>query len=169
MLFLLAFLAGALVSWRLGIIDDLLSPEPLPDDGRPALLATTYSDRVFQPHATVMQQLSYDYHYWRKRLAKKNPAAWRYAPRPVEHCSVYGFLNQCMEMSGTHYLVAREVQTIDFGYTNTLNGAQWVAAFEQALRDADILLIHESSGIVKVIPKAKIPEYRKAGLVSREE
>jgi hypothetical protein len=89
-----------------------------------------------------------------------------------------------MEISGTRYLVAVEVRAqIEFGNTNELSGAQWVAAVEQKLRagqlvrcydyakkgkfDDSLLLICERPGVVKVVPRTKLAEYQAAGLVEK--
>jgi hypothetical protein len=73
-----------------------------------------------------------------------------------------------MRMSGKRYLVAREARNrISFGPTNTLSGALWVAAFEQAARSNGLVLVQESRRVVKVIPKDKLEEYRMAGLIKR--
>jgi hypothetical protein len=78
-----------------------------------------------------------------------------------------------MEMTGTHYLIAVEIAgPVQFGNTNALNGAQWVAAFEQAIETSTsvlcydytlkrnfedtILLIREKPGVVKVVPRTKL-------------
>ena len=41
-----------------------------------------------------------------------------------------------MEVSGWHYLMDKEVASgrVNFGNSNVLNGEEWVAAFENALR-----------------------------------
>ncbi len=87
-----------------------------------------------------------------------------------------------MEVSGTQYLIAVEIAgAVEFGSTNSLNGAQWVAAFEHAIETSGpvvcydfakkrnfqdtLLLIRETPGVVKVVPRTKLAEYRKAGLV----
>jgi hypothetical protein len=72
-----------------------------------------------------------------------------------------------MWMSGTHYMIAREVArgTVSFGTTNTLDGTQWAAAAEEALRKNGLLLIHITPRLVQVIPESKLDEYRKASLV----
>ena len=69
--------------------------------------------------------------------------------------------------SGTRYLIAKEVQagSVSFGTTNTLNGTQWAAAAEEALRNNGLLLIRLNPKLVQVIPQDKLDVYRKAGLV----
>jgi hypothetical protein len=91
-------------------------------------------------------------------------------------------LSQCMEVTGTRYLIAVEVGgAVEFGSTNALNGAQWVEAFEHAIETSDpvvcydyvkkrnfqdtLLLIRERPRVVEVVPRSKLAEYQKAGLV----
>jgi Na+(H+)/acetate symporter ActP len=80
----------------------------------------------------------YDY----KRKHWPNPANYSVGARPVALCSVSGLLNQCMEMTGVHYVMPLEVAAagVEFGHSNTLNGSQWVAAFEQALQQNEVEL-----------------------------
>jgi hypothetical protein len=70
---------------------------------------------------------------------------------------------------------------VEFGSTNALNGAQWVAAFEHAIEASNpvicydwakrrnfqdtLLVIRERPGVVKIVPRTKLAEYEKAGLV----
>jgi hypothetical protein len=74
-------------------------------------------------------------------------------------------------LTGTRYLIAREAveRTVNFGTTNTLNGTQWTAALERALRGDGLLMLSNKAGVVKVIPKDNLEEYRKAGLVKANE
>ena len=152
-------------------------------DGRPRFWATTYSKRELPPNLTWRQRLGWVWMEYQRRHGKPNPTAWSFPVTPVQPCSIEGLLNQCMEVSGTHYLVAVEIAGggVQFGSTNVLNGAQWVAAFEHALEtnssvlcydyakkrnfEDSLLLIREGRGLVKVVPRSKLAEYRKAGLV----
>jgi len=61
-----------------------------------------------------------------------------FSPTPVQPCSISGLLDQCMQTTGTHYLVDKEVAagSVQFGNSKSLNGSQWVAAFEHALQTA---------------------------------
>ena len=87
-----------------------------------------------------------------------------------------------MEVSGTKYFIAIEVAgAVEFGHTNVLNGAQWVVAFERAIETSKpmvcydyatkrnfedtLVLIREKPTIVKIVPRTKIPDYQKAGLL----
>ena len=88
-----------------------------------------------------------------------------------------------MEVTGTRYLVAVEIGGgIEFGHTNVLSGPRWVAAFERAIAEStnvmcydystkrnfqdSLLLIREKPGLVKIVPRSKLADYQKAGLVS---
>ena len=90
-----------------------------------------------------------------------------------------------MDVSGTQYLIAVEIAGgVEFGHTNSLNGAQWVVAIEHAIQtnrpvicydyakkrnfEDTLLLICETPGVVKVVPRTKLDDYRKAGLVKGE-
>lgn len=97
-------------------------------------------------------------------------------------CSITALLDQCMHVSGKQYLVAVEIQgDVEFGSTKTLNGLQFVAAFEHALQTSSpvncydyakksafedtLLVIHEGPRLVRVVPRSKLGEYQQAGLV----
>ncbi len=96
----------------------------------------------------------------------RNPAHCLVGTQATRRWGIFELLDQCMWISGTCYLIAREVQgEVRFGTTNILNGAQWAAAAEQALRDEGMLVIRIKPKMVQVIPKGKLEEYRKAGLV----
>ncbi len=174
---LIAALLGLIVIWASGIfnspIDDFLdsSTDSLPKDGSPAFVATQYADWTIPPNTGLKQYFLMAYWKLHKKFAKKKPLAWSSPPSPVRPCSIHGLLNQCMGATGTRYLIAREALglAVMFGHTNTLNGVQWVAAFEQALRDDGLLIISNKSGLVKVIPKDKLADYREAGLVKAGE
>ena len=88
-----------------------------------------------------------------------------------------------MEVTGTRYLVAVEIAgAVEFGDTNVMGGTQFVAAVERAIADItnvvcydyaakrnfqdSLLLIRERPGLVKIVPRSKLANYQKAGLVS---
>lgn len=152
-------------------------------DGKPRFFATSYaqSDRSNLPFGRRLLWAWMDF----KRRHMPNPKAYTFPPGPVQLCSIQGLLNQCMETSGTKYLIAVEVLggTVNFGHTNKLNGIQWVSAFEQALTNQPIwfydytnkqgfndtlLLIRERPDLVKVVPRSKLSAYEKAGLVKAQ-
>jgi hypothetical protein len=134
----------------------------------PAFVATkyikyTYRTQLVPPGATLKQRLLIYYFNVRERVWG---SAALYYPSPVHAYSIETLLNYCTERSGKRYLIAREaLGVVYFGHTNSLNAAQWVALAEQALRDHGLLLFSNRAGVVKVIPKAKLQDYRKAGLL----
>lgn len=67
-----------------------------------------------------------------------HPSDYSFPITPVQRCSIQGLLDQCMEISGWHYLVEKDVAMgagmVEFGSPKVLNGEEWVAAFENALQ-----------------------------------
>jgi hypothetical protein len=156
------------------------------EDGKSRFYPTTYSKMQMPPHLTLYQRAFWTWMEYQRRHGKRNPATFSFPASPVTPCSIHGLLNQCMEVTGTRYLIAVEIGGgVDFGNTNTLSGAQWVAAFEHAIETSDsvmcydyakkqnfqdtLLLIRERPGLVKVVPRSKLAEYQKAGLVRANE
>jgi hypothetical protein len=96
----------------------------------------------------------------------------------VQLCSVSGLLNQCMEISGWHYLIDKNVAagTVKFGPLKEMTGKEWVAAFENALqtgrpewwdgktkrmRQENLVLIRfPEQKTVLVLPKDKAAKYK---------
>jgi hypothetical protein len=151
-------------------------------DGKSRFYVTTYPRAQRPANLPLHQRLIWEWVQFRQRHKKRNPAAYSFPGRPVQLCSISGLLNQCMEISGTQYLIGVEIAgAVEFGSTNALNGSQWVAAFEHAIESSDpvvcydyarkrnfqdtLLLIRERPGRVKVVPRSKLAEYQKAGLV----
>ncbi|MEW6302659.1 MAG: hypothetical protein AB1705_04260 [Verrucomicrobiota bacterium] len=180
--FLLVVLSlSAFIAWFVWPSDAGVSVTELSRaDGKPRFKATSYGKADLSGQS-LRQRLSW---YWRdySQRAKPNPAAYSFPARPVQRCLIDGLLSQCMEISGTKYLISVEILggTIEFGYTNTLNGVQWVSSFEDAITNQVVLcydyaakrrfrdrliLVHEEMSLVKVVPRSKLSEYEKAGLV----
>ena len=151
-------------------------------DGRPRFYATKEATRSAPSDLSGFDYLIWRWNDYRRQQTPKNPAAIQFSPSPVRLCSIQGLLTQAMEVSGTSYLIAVEiVGTVDFGHTNTLNGLQWIAAFEKALETSPpvicydygekrdftdtLLVIRESTNVVKVVPKTKLATYQQAGLI----
>ena len=151
-------------------------------DGRSRFYTTTYSKMQTSPNLPLRQRLFWAWRQYQQRYGKRNPAAYSFPASPVRTCSIGGLLNQCMEVTGTRYLIAVEIAgAVEFGSTNALNGAQWVAAFEHAIETSDavicydyakkrnfqdtLLLIRERPRLVKIVPRSKLAEYQQAGLV----
>ncbi len=151
-------------------------------DGKSRFYTTSYPKLQTPPNLPLRDRLWWAWVEYRRRHGKPNPMRVTFPPTPVQPCSIHGLLNQCMEVSGTQYYIAVEVAgAVEFGHTNALNGAQWVAAFERAIEASKavmcydfankrnfqdkVLLIRESPGVVKVVPQSKLPDYQRAGLV----
>ena len=115
--------------------------------------------------------------WWRiqMRYMKPNPAAHSF-PASDGTCSISGLLNQCMDVTGCRYAIAKEVAagSVYFAHTNTLNGAQWVKAFTDALqsdhpewweartktmRKENLVLLTNGAGTVLVLPKEMVQEF----------
>jgi RNA polymerase sigma factor (sigma-70 family) len=97
---------------------------------------------------------------------------------PVQLCSISGLLNQCMEISGWHYLIDKNVAagSVKFGSQKEMTGKEWVAAFENVLQtgtpewwDAKkkgfrkenlVLIRYPNQKIVLVLPKDKAAKYQ---------
>ena len=145
----------------------------LPDDNRPAFIATAKPTIDLGPlsNLTLRKKIYGNYLELKYRIAppKPNPAGHSFPPRADRRCKIHGFLNQCSQVTGTRYLIAREARgdSIDFGHAKTLNGTQWVAAFEEALQRNGYDVVRERSGAVKIIPQNIVTAYQEAGLVKR--
>ena len=184
-LWILATVMGiaAFFGWLLWPSDTEISPFDLSRaDGKPRFYATTYSKMEMPRRLPLPQRLLWTWTEYQRRHRKRNPAAYSFPASPVRLCSIHGLLNQCMEITGTQYLIAVEVAgAVEFGNTNILNGSQWVAAFEHASGASDsaicydfakqrnfqdtLLVIREGPGLVKIVPRTKVAEYQKAGSV----
>ena len=184
-LWILATVMGiaAFFGWLLWPSDTEISPFDLSRaDGKPRFYATTYSKIQLPAKLPLRQRLLWMWTEYQRRHRKRNPAAYTFRASPIRLCSIHGLLNQCMELTGTQYLIAVEVAgAVEFGNTNILNGSQWVAAFEHASGASDsaicydfakqrnfqdtLLVIREGPGLVKIVPRTKVAEYQKAGSV----
>ncbi len=154
-------------------------------DGKSRFYATTYSKMEMPRKLPLPQRLLWTWTQYQRRHAKRNPAAFTFPASPVRLCSIHALLNQCMEVAGTQYFIAVEIAgAVEFGTTNSLNGAQWVAAFEHAIEASDavvcfdhakkrnfqdtLLVIHERPGVVKIVPRSRLAEYQKTGLLKAD-
>ena len=163
------------VFWYVRQTDEprVFSSETLPNDSRPAFVSTQRPTVDLGPvsNLPLRKKLFAVYFELKTRIAppKPNPAAYTFPPKAEDRCSVQGLLNQCGQVAGTRYLIAREAlgDSIYFGHSKALNGTQWVAAFERALQQDGYDLIPEPSGVVKVIPQDVVAEYENAGLIKR--
>lgn len=177
--------AATLSGWILWPRGPELSPYDLSAvDGKPRFWATELPKYPPPPSSTWVQGLSWRWAEYERHHGAANPARYSFPASEAQPRFIIDLLTQCMEISGTRYLVAVEVRAqIEFGNTNALSGAQWVAAVEQKLRagqlvrcydyakkgkfDDSLLLICERPGVVKVVPRTKLAEYQAAGLVEK--
>jgi len=113
----------------------------------------------------------------RQKYGKPHPLSYSFGASPQISCSIQGLLNQCMEVGGVRYVIAKDVAagSVMFGHTNTLNGAEWVKAFTEALqtgqpewwdphgrtfRKENLLLLTNGPRTVMVIPKDMAGEFQ---------
>ncbi len=107
-----------------------------------------------------------------------HPLNYTFPIEPVQRCSISGLLNQCMEVSGWHYLIDKEVAAggVQFSCPKVYNGTEWVAAFENALqnnkpewwdarlkrqRQENLVLIrYPEQKTILVLPKDKAGKYQ---------
>jgi hypothetical protein len=151
-------------------------------DRKPRFYATTYSKMEAPPNLTLPQRLSWKWRQYRQHHAKRTPSAYIIAAPPVVPYTIQELLDSCMELTGTQYLIAVEIAGgVEFGTTNSLNGAQWVTAIEHAIETSKpvvcydytkkrnfqdtLLLVRDRPGVVKVVPRTKLTEYQNAGLI----
>jgi hypothetical protein len=152
-------------------------------DGRSRFYASSYSKRQMPPNLTLRQRLFWLWLEYNRRRGKPL-GTFSFPAAPVRTCSIQGLLDECMEVTGTRYLVAVEIAgPVEFGTTNVLTGPQWVQAFERAIESSKsviyydyakkrnfmdtLLVIHERPGLVKILPASKLADYQNAGLVRK--
>lgn len=178
-------LVGLCVTWLSGVMDSRLDQVldsrrdyrealAMGRDGSPDFVFTAPSKGTpcpVPPGAGLGTRLEVAYSNLKERLGVRDPARTRISPAANQKWPVYWGLKYCTEITGQRYAVAREgvQRTVSFGTTNSVTGVQWVAGFEQALRDNGWLLVPVTRGlmreVVKVVPKDRLEEYGKAGLV----
>jgi hypothetical protein len=116
-------------------------PPPLPFDAS-SYVSTTVP--TFGPPAnpSLRDRIGFAWLKWlyKRREEHPDPGAYTFGATPITRSSIHGLLNQCMEVSGNRYLLPLPVAGggVQFGHTNTLNGGQWVAAFENALQTGTV-------------------------------
>ena len=172
--FILIFmmLIGALVflSWPKPI-------PPLPFDAK-SFVSTTPPTFSPPPNAGVYDRIRFSLFNLMQKHAGTN-STWSFGASPKMDCSVQGLLNQCSEVTGTRYLMSLEVTagSVQFGNTNTLNGPQWVTAFETALQTSDVefwdqklkrmrheplvLLRFPAQKTILVLPASEVTEFQR--------
>jgi len=121
-----------------------------------------------------------------QRYSKPHPLNYSFGASPTNRCSIHGLLNQCTEVTGVRYVIAKDVAagTVMFGATNTLNGAQWVEAFTRALqtgqpewwdsqakmfRKENLVLVTKDARTVLVVPQDMAGEFQHRAALSVEQ
>jgi hypothetical protein len=184
---LIALALAGIVSWFMfsSLVDPLAADDPYDlsrADGQSRFWSTRYPVALAPPNSGFFQRVMVGWGNFRARHGKRRLLSMSFPATPVRTCSIQGLLNQCMEVTGTRYLIAVEIAgTVEFGHTNMLTGPQWVAAFENAVQSSksvlcydystksnfedSLLFIRQKPGLVKVVPRSKLGAYQKAGLV----
>jgi hypothetical protein len=111
---------------------------PLPFDTNAFVATTPPTPNLFTapPGASLLQRLSFLLLRPGLMFGRQSSGTWSFPASPGTGCSIEGLLNQCMQVSGTRYLMPVGVAAgvVQFGHTNVLDGPHWVAAFENALQ-----------------------------------
>ncbi|HYE32100.1 MAG TPA: hypothetical protein VEH27_11775 [Methylomirabilota bacterium] len=118
----------------LGLITyNRLRPASFPLDEN--LLRTESRAKLIAPNGPWHKRVWFELTYSRKH-PPTNPLAHRFNSTEPRSCHIHSLLNQCMETTGTEYIVEKKVAlgTVMFGHTNVLNGIEWVQAFQDALQ-----------------------------------
>ncbi len=149
---------------------------PPPGALRTALLRgiDTHADVVLPGNPSVSDRFALAWikaQRWR-RSSRIAPTAWSFPGAGLKPCSIHGLLNQCQEITGNRYLIDKNAAagSVQFGSTNTLNGEQWVAAFEKALQsDAAQWWDPSAKGFVKgPLVLIRYPEFQTVLVAPRE-
>jgi hypothetical protein len=136
-LIFIAALAGALL-----FVGKPRPVPPLPFDAKP-FVSTTRPVSPFAPPANAPAWKRLEFYLFitvPQKLHGTNASTWSFPASPKTGCSIQGLLNQCAEVTEMRYLMPLSVAAgvVQFGNTNTLNGPQWVAAFEKELQTGDV-------------------------------
>jgi len=171
--------AGVVAVAGIFLLMKFTTPAPLPFDARGLVATTPPTIASLPPNASLKDRIS---HILIFKVMTKLQRANKYLffPTPTTNrCSVQGLLNECAGVTGERYLMPSSVAagSVRFGNTNTLNGPQWVAAFEKALqtgtpewwdaeqkkmRDENLVLIRfPEQKTVLVLPQEKAAEFQR--------
>lgn len=129
-------------------------------------------------NASLKDKLVIALFQFRQRYQRPKPATFSFPPF-VGRCSIHGLLNQCMQVTGVRYVIEKNVAagSVHVGQTNTLNGSQWVAAFEDALQNSpaewwepdakqmrreNLVLVKFNAKTTLVLPKDKAAAFQSA-------
>jgi len=155
------------------------APAPLPFDAGGYVVTTPPTTFSLPPNPSLKDRFRYTLFTLMMKMSSSTNKYMFGATSLTNRCLVHGLLNQCMEVSGVRYLMPSSVAagSVRFGNTNTLNGPQWVAAFEKALqtgtpewwdaeqkkmRDENLVLIRfPEQKTVLVLPQEKAAEFQR--------
>ncbi len=113
---------------------------------------------------------------WRITYKLNRHQSVTFSASPVGPCSVEGLLSQCANVTGEHYFLSEELRaaSVKFGNATALPGADWVAAFEGALKTNGVgvyrtkernfatvfcAIVREPQRIVRVLPADRLNDY----------
>jgi hypothetical protein len=159
-----------------GAILMTLPPRQSPLLADPRFVVTTKPSFGVPANAPLKSRAFVWWMKFRQRYAKPHPLSYSFGASPTNRCSIHGLLNQCMEVTGVRYVIAKDLAagTVMFGPTNTLNGAQWAEAFTGALqtgqpewwdsqtktfRRENLVLLTNDPRTVLVLPKDMAGEF----------
>jgi hypothetical protein len=151
-----------------------------PDFDAADFVVTSYPSLQPAPNASLGQRFTIKLMQLHDRFRSQasRAASFTFPASPPTRCSIHGLLNQCNSVTGTRYYILKEVAggSVDFGHTNVLKGAQWVAAFEHELqhgklewydsttkkfRHENLTLIPHGKRAIIVVPKSLAEKYRR--------
>ncbi len=171
--------AGVLLVGGVFLMMGTKAPAPLPFDAKGFVATTPPTTFSLPSNPSLKDRFRYTVFTLMMKMSSSTNKYMFGATSVTNRCLVQGVLNQCMEVSGVRYLMPPFVAagTVRFGNTNTLNGPQWVAAFENALqtgtpewwdaeqkkmRDENLVLIRfPEQKAVLVLPQDKAAEFQR--------
>jgi len=76
----------------------------------------------------------------RRARIHPQPDNHTFPPNATNRCAIAAILDQCMHITVTRYVIDKDIASgnVLFGYTNTMKGSAWGAAFENALEPGTI-------------------------------
>ena len=114
---------------------------PLPFDAS-NFVSTTTNSYITPPPPTASfgTRALYFLYDEKQKIFGKSVPKWSFGASPKTACSIQGLLNQCANVTGNRYLMPPDIAAgvVQFGNTNTLNGPEWVAAFETELKTGNV-------------------------------
>src|SRR5436190_18076046 len=96
----------------------------------PRFIVTTMRTIDVPSSSTPIQWASFWWFKVQQKFRRPRSLSYSFPASAKGRCSIHGLLNQCTDVTGVRYVIASDVAagSVQFGPTNTLNGAQWVKA-----------------------------------------